>query len=228
MNHHAHHDDWINGSGCGQQGRGDGDRHGGCYDRHPFREPFGRGRGWRRAEWRALRDHLHGHVGDRMRHHWHEHARDFGPFARTLDERLLLALVLDNLAAEAGSGYEVVNSLERRLEGQYEVGPSAVYPVLRLAEDAGFVRAEVQGGRTAYALTDTGLGFVGERREQIDSFWDGLTKSRERSSLFDAIRSLRGMAREIKDDFRTGELDDAKMTRIKAAIEAARKAFNGD
>lgn len=64
----------------------------------------------------------------------------------------LLAL----LAERPMHGYEMIAQLEERTDGLWRPSPGSVYPTLQLLEDEGLVRAEADGERRRYSLTEEG------------------------------------------------------------------------
>ncbi len=185
---------------------------------------------WCRSNWHGRGHHEHGRHGHG--HHgrggWAAWAGGWGEGdggAPELSDRGWLALVLDTLAPEPGNGYDVVKRLEERLEGVYAIGPNAVYPVLRLAEDAGFVTPATTEGRTSYALSDAGKAYVEERREALDSFWGRVEASRYRQEVWDLFREFKRLAWTVREEAGDQKLDKARLAKIREALEAARRAM---
>jgi DNA-binding PadR family transcriptional regulator len=126
-----------------------------------------------------------GHVGERSR--WDGPTEYFGSFgfggprrgrgrggpggrARRGDVR---AAVLALLAERPMHGYEMIQELEERTGGVWRPSPGAVYPALQLLEDQGLVRADTDGEKRRYELTDAGreeLAKAGDRKP-----WDDVT-----------------------------------------------------
>lgn len=181
---------------------------------------------WCKGNWHGHGHHGHGHHG---RGAWWMGGWGEGDGeAPTLSDRGWLALVLDTLASAPGNGYDVVKWLEERLEGVYAIGPNAVYPTLRLAEDAGFVKAEAADGRTTYAITDAGTAYVAERREALDSFWGRVEASRYRQEVGDLFREFKRLAWTVREEAGDGKFDKARLAKIREALEAARRAMGDD
>lgn len=66
------------------------------------------------------------------------------------------AAVLALLAERPMHGYEMIAQLEERTDGLWRPSPGSVYPTLQLLEDEGLVRAEADGERRRYSLTEEG------------------------------------------------------------------------
>lgn len=163
--------------------------------------------------------HFKGHG----RRHW---GHDEVPEA--LSDKGLLALALEALEKAPGSGYDVVKTLEERLDGIWAIGPQGIYPVLRLAEDAGFVTAGQADGKTTYTLTDAGKAYLDERREALAALWGRVDRARYRAEVGDLFRELKGLAWTFREEIGDGRLDDARLAKIKEAIALARQALRDD
>jgi DNA-binding PadR family transcriptional regulator len=80
------------------------------------------------------------------------------------DVRLALLMLL---AEEPRNGYQLMQTLQERSDGNWRPSPGSVYPALAQLEDEGLVRGTQAGesGRT-FELTDTGREHLAERGEQ--------------------------------------------------------------
>ena len=88
----------------------------------------------------------------------------------------LLALRL--LAREPMYGYQMIQHLEDRSEGYFQLGEGALYPLLHELENVGYLRAEWrdQEGRPKrryYHVTAKGRRELARRKEQ----WEGFTRA---------------------------------------------------
>jgi DNA-binding PadR family transcriptional regulator len=66
------------------------------------------------------------------------------------------AAVLALLVERPMHGYEIISELDERTRGLWRPSPGSVYPTLQLLEDEGLVRAEADGERRRYSLTEAG------------------------------------------------------------------------
>src|ERR1700712_1688956 len=83
------------------------------------------------------------------------------------------AAALALLSERPMHGYEMIQELEERTGGLWRPSPGAVYPALQLLEDQGLVRADTDGEKRRYRLTDAGreeLAKAGDRKP-----WDDVT-----------------------------------------------------
>jgi DNA-binding PadR family transcriptional regulator len=60
------------------------------------------------------------------------------------------------LAEEPRNGYQLMQVIEERSEGEWRPSPGSIYPVLSQLEDEGLVRATERDGAKLFELTDAG------------------------------------------------------------------------
>jgi len=85
-----------------------------------------------------------------------------GPKVRKGDVRAAaLALLTDG----PRNGYQIIQEIAERSHGIWRPSPGSVYPALQQLEDEGLVRAEEEGGRRTYRLTDEGRAAAGRDAE---------------------------------------------------------------
>jgi DNA-binding PadR family transcriptional regulator len=66
------------------------------------------------------------------------------------------AAILALLAEQPMHGYQIMRELSDRSGGAWRISPGSVYPTLSQLEDEELVRAEQQGGKRVFSLTDAG------------------------------------------------------------------------
>jgi DNA-binding PadR family transcriptional regulator len=79
---------------------------------------------------------------------------------RLFEKGELKYLFLDILREKPRHGYDLIRAVEERSEGRYQASPGAVYPILQLMEDQGYVSATQADGRKTYAVTPEGEAFL--------------------------------------------------------------------
>jgi DNA-binding PadR family transcriptional regulator len=99
----------------------------------------------------------------RRSHHGGQHRR-----ARRGEARYVL---LDALRDGPKHGYEIIKTLEERSAGQYVSSPGTVYPTMQYLEELGLVRADQEGERRVYNLTQAGRAELDAHAEHVDAFW---------------------------------------------------------
>ncbi len=80
-------------------------------------------------------------------------------------------------------GYEMIRELESRTGGIWRPSPGSIYPTLQQLEDEGLVRAEADGGRRIYALTEEGRAYVAEHAEEVAAPWAAMSEATEGEDL---------------------------------------------
>src|ERR1700694_5540108 len=75
--------------------------------------------------------------------------RGRGRKARRGDIRTAALLLL---AEEPRNGYQIMQEVEERSEGEWRPSPGSVYPALAQLEDEGLIRSEELDGRKLFAL----------------------------------------------------------------------------
>ena len=65
-------------------------------------------------------------------------------------------------------GYELIKLVEEKTSGWYSPSPGVVYPTLTFLEEAGYVRAEAEGAKKRYTITEEGRGYLEENRDIAD------------------------------------------------------------
>jgi DNA-binding PadR family transcriptional regulator len=97
-----------------------------------------------------------------------------GPKVRKGDVR---AAALALLAEGPRNGYQIIQEIAERSRGIWRPSPGSVYPALQQLEDEGLVRAEEEGGRRTYRLTDGGQAHVAGHREELAEPWAAVAES---------------------------------------------------
>lgn len=84
--------------------------------------------------------------------------------------------ILALLAEHPLNGYQLIQRINERSQGVWRPSPGSIYPALQQLEDEGMVRAEAEGGRRRFHLTDAGRRHVEENPDAIDAMWAGLAQ----------------------------------------------------
>ena len=108
--------------------------------------------GGRRGEFRDMIDRCTRH-GRRGHHGHHRGMRGYQGRAGRGDIR---AAILALLAEQPMHGYQIMHELRDRSGGAWRVSPGSVYPTLSQLEDEELIRAEQQGGKRVFSLTESG------------------------------------------------------------------------
>jgi DNA-binding PadR family transcriptional regulator len=90
------------------------------------------------------------------------------------------------LAEEPRNGYQLMQTIEERSDGEWRPSPGSVYPVLSQLEDEALIRATEQDGAKLFELTDAGRKYV-EDAETETPPWE---TSEEEDHPFRQLRHL--------------------------------------
>ena len=77
-------------------------------------------------------------------------------------------VVLGLLKDKPRYGYEVIRALEERSHGFYTPSPGVVYPTLQMLKEMGYASSIERDGKKVYTITDKGLKFLTERKDQAE------------------------------------------------------------
>lgn len=172
-------------------------------NRIPDEEQTGRGR-------------HHGH------HRGHHHGRGGGGGrARRGESKYLL---MDSLRDGPKHGYEIIKSLEKRSGGQYSPSPGVVYPTLQFLAEAGLVRAEKDGDRRVFHLTDAGQSELALYTDEVTEFWSQFalpTASAARAEIGFVEEELGYLMRTVRGGLR-GDPDAVLVRNVRQVIENCR------
>jgi len=85
------------------------------------------------------------------------------------------AAILSLLSEAPATGYALIKGIAERTDQAWRPSPGSVYPTLQQLVDEGLVRqpaaADGSTGRTDYELTDAGIAYVAEHKDQLDAAW---------------------------------------------------------
>jgi len=119
------------------------------------------------------------------------------------------AAVLLLLAEQPMHGYQVIQEIAERSEGQWRPSPGAVYPALNLLQDEGLVELSADGGRRLATLTEAGTAYVAEHAAELgDPFADAAGRGgRSRRELRAGVEAVAAAVHQVA---RTGTDGQAK------------------
>jgi DNA-binding PadR family transcriptional regulator len=124
---------------------------------------------------------------------WGRGPRGRGRKARRGDIRTAALLLL---AEEPRNGYQIMQEVEERSDGEWRPSPGSVYPALAQLEDEGLIRTEEVDGRKLFALTDAGRKLVEERGADRPAPWEQMS-----GDLTDDVVEIRRLIRDAMSAF---------------------------
>ena len=150
-----------------------------------------------------------------------------GPFARARGARMFdagaLRLVTLGFIAEAPRhGYDVIKELEARFQGAYSPSPGAIYPMLRLLEEAGLVSSQSRGPRRLITITEAGRAYLEDQRvelEKIKAQVEAAAAPIGGSGVGEAIRAFRAT---LFDKMRQRALSDEQARKLTELLRKTR------
>ncbi|HEY0540018.1 MAG TPA: PadR family transcriptional regulator [Actinoallomurus sp.] len=104
------------------------------------------------------------------------------PKARRGDVR---AALLALLAEEPRNGYQLIQQIQERSDGEWRPSPGAVYPALQQLTDEGLIQAEEHEGRRTFRLSESGRAYVDAHPDEVNAPWEAMT-----SDVRDDVRDL--------------------------------------
>lgn len=84
----------------------------------------------------------------------------------------LRTAVLLLVAEEPMHGYQIMNTIAERTEGNWKPSPGAIYPTLSLLEDEGLITVEKEAGRKLATITEAGTQLVDKQKQEWANFFD--------------------------------------------------------
>jgi DNA-binding PadR family transcriptional regulator len=117
------------------------------------------------------------------------------------DVRMALLLLLGE---EPRNGYQLMQVIEERSDGQWRPSPGSVYPVLSQLEDEGLVRVAERAGAKVFELTDAGRELVAEAKDATPPWEtdedDGLAGRREMRRLVGDVAAAAMQVNHLASD----------------------------
>lgn len=95
------------------------------------------------------------------------------------------AALLALLAEEPRNGYQLIQQIEERSDGEWRPSPGAVYPALQQLTDEGLIEADEQDGRRTFRLSESGRAYVEAHPDELNAPWEAMT-----SDVRDDVRDL--------------------------------------
>ena len=90
----------------------------------------------------------------------------FGPGVRPFERGGIKFAIMGLLKDKPRHGYDIIRAMEKHSKGLYTPSAGAIYPILQALEDLGLVNSRTEGDRRVYSVTETGLTFLEENKEE--------------------------------------------------------------
>lgn len=133
-------------------------------------------------------------------------------------------LVLDSLKEGPKHGYEIIQSLEKRTNGQYRPSPGTIYPTLQLLEELGHVRCDpAENNRKIFTITDEGLAELAQHQQEVDEAFErwsgaGVDWPEDKEFFSEVARRVRRMVHAVMGGLRRGRLNMADIKELNRQV----------
>jgi DNA-binding PadR family transcriptional regulator len=135
---------------------------------------------------------------------------------------MLQHMVLKSLADKPKHGYEIMQSLGEEFQGAYQPSPGALYPILQMLEEEGYVAGKDEEGKRIYSITPEGSEYLKASEEKFKALID------KRKAFFDERkglnRELRNLGSLVMTNYR--DMTPEKAERIAQIIKEARRKID--
>jgi DNA-binding PadR family transcriptional regulator len=129
------------------------------------------------------------------------------------------AAILALLGEQPMHGYQIIAELDERTGGVWKPSPGSVYPTLQLLEDEGLVRADAEGGKKVFHLTEEGTAAAAAGESAP---WEAVVGDAGQVDLRRGLGQLIGAFKQVAQ---TGTPDQVE--RAGRVLNDARKALYG-
>ena len=138
---------------------------------------------------------------------------------KMFDAGAMRYVVLQLIAEKPRHGYDIIKELEQRSGGGYTPSPGAIYPLLSLLADMGYVLASTDGNKKLHTITPEGEAFLAENRQFVDAIVARMADPDEhREGLRNAMHELKHAAIE---QARASNHHPEKIEQIRAILRRA-------
>ena len=145
-----------------------------------------------------------------------------GPKVRRGDVR---AAILDVLAVEPRNGYQIIQQIAERTNGQWRPSPGSVYPTIAQLEDEGLVVADSERGRTL-RLTPEGEAYVAEHPDELAAVWAPFDEEAQQGTPdLSVLKSEVGQLMSAVWQILTNGTDQQRKDAMAVLIETRRKLY---
>jgi DNA-binding PadR family transcriptional regulator len=125
--------------------------------------------------------------------------------------------ILTLLAEKPHNGYQIMQAIEQRSNGQWKPSSGSIYPTLQLLEDEGLVAAEEtkpgQTGSKSYTLSTKGKRYVDDNKAELEAEWAPASEDSggdPRWELMNLFRQVAGAAMQVAQSGTAKQIDAAK------------------
>jgi len=124
--------------------------------------------------------------------------------------------ILTLLAEKPHNGYQIMQAIEQRSNGQWKPSSGSIYPTLQQLEDEDLVATEDskpgQSGSKTYKLSVKGKRYFDDHKEELEAEWatNDETGGDPRWELMNLFRQVAGAAMQVAQSGTAKQLEEAK------------------
>ena len=118
-------------------------------------------------------------------------------------------------------GYQLIQQMAERSSGVWRPSPGSIYPTLSQLADEGLIKVTTDEGRNVASLTEEGLAYIEEHRDQLGTPWDEVAGS-VKEEAFDVKGEIGALMGAVHQVLRVGSADQVgRATKILADTRKA-------
>jgi len=122
------------------------------------------------------------------------------------------------------NGYQVIQQISERSQGEWRPSPGSVYPTIQQLEDEGLVESDEERGRRAIKLSVEGRAYVAEHADRLAAVWAPF----DREGAAEGGSGLRGEIAQVMPavwQIGTAGTDAQRQAAAEVLAEARRKLY---
>jgi len=143
-----------------------------------------------------------------------------GQRARRGDVRAAILVLLDE---EPRNGYQLMQELERRSQGNWRPSSGSVYPTLQQLEDEGLVVASKDDSNRVFKLSERGKSYVAKNKDELGTPWETEANAGGGDVRWEVMNQFRELGPALAQVVRFGT--PAQVTEAKRIVVEARRAL---
>ena len=154
--------------------------------------------------------------------------RQRGPRVRRGDVRSAILDVVRTARwnGEEVNGYQVIQQIAQRSNGEWRPSPGSVYPTIQQLEDEGLLRTVERNGRRSLELTSDGEEYAAEHDDELGAVWAPFADpDREESAYFADLRPEIGQVMSAVWQIVTTGTDSQRRAAVDILIDTRRKLY---
>ncbi len=162
----------------------------------------------------------HGHGADGFMGH------RLGPGVRPFERGGIKFAIMELLKDKPRHGYDIIRAMHDHSRGLYSPSAGSIYPVLQVLEDRDLVTSGDEGGKRVYSLTQAGLAFLEENKQEAERHrdrWVAHLGPGGRAEGLSAMSDLQQAFEDMTRAVHATAVDAAKRKEIREVLESVAK-----